>query len=339
MIIERPTVSFEHLHALSGPLGTFEHCEGREPRVEHGYCTDDVARVLLACLREPQPDSEVLDLASRSLDFLHGAQDARGRFVNRRQTTGQWMGRATNEDCWGRAVWALGLASVRGRDEQERDRARTMFDLSAPVGSPWPRSLAFAVLGAHEGSGVLDDSSTSRLMFDAHEVLVRPELDPDWYWPESSLTYANAVLPDALLVLGLYFDDDELIDRALGQLQWLLAMESRRGYLSVTPAGGRRWNEPSARFDQQSIEVATLVEACSRALGVTGDERWRRGVELGVDWFLGLNDGRCRMYDPDTGGGYDGLTSLGPNTNQGAESTLAYITTFQHARRWSGVPA
>jgi hypothetical protein len=176
-------------------------------------------------------------------------------------------------------------------------------------------------------------------MFDAQEVLVRPELDPDWYWPESSLTYANAVLPDALLVLGLYFDDDELIDRALGQLQWLLAMESRRGYLSVTPAGGRRWNEPSARFDQQSIEVATLVEACSRALGVTGDERWRRGVELGIDWFLGVNDGRCRMYDPDTGGGYDGLTSLGPNTNQGAESTLAYITTLQHARRWSGVPA
>jgi hypothetical protein len=41
------------------------------------------------------------------------------------------------------------------------------------------------------------------------------------------------------------------------------------------------------------------------------------------------------MWDPDTGGGYDGLTPHGPNFNQGAESTLALISTLQHARRWS----
>ncbi|OYV24183.1 MAG: hypothetical protein B7W97_00775, partial [Mycobacterium sp. 20-66-4] len=47
-------------------------------------------------------------------------------------------------------MWALGLASVRGRDEQDRERARTMFELSAPVGSPWPRSLAFRFVHAME---------------------------------------------------------------------------------------------------------------------------------------------------------------------------------------------
>ena len=39
------------------------------------------------------------------------------------------------------------------------------------------------------------------------------------------------------------------------------------------------------------------------------------------------------MWDPATGGGYDGLTPHGPNLNQGAESTLALISTLQHARR------
>ena len=38
------------------------------------------------------------------------------------------------------------------------------------------------------------------------------------------------------------------------------------------------------------------------------------------------------MWDPGTGGGYDGLQVTGPNLNQGAESTLALITTLQHAR-------
>jgi hypothetical protein len=34
-----------------------------------------------------------------------------------------------------------------------------------------------------------------------------------------------------------------------------------------------------------------------------------------------------------SGGGYDGLERLGRNENQGAESTLALLSTFQLARR------
>jgi hypothetical protein len=37
------------------------------------------------------------------------------------------------------------------------------------------------------------------------------------------------------------------------------------------------------------------------------------------------------MWDDVTCGGYDGLTPLGPNLNEGAESTLALITTMQYA--------
>jgi hypothetical protein len=39
------------------------------------------------------------------------------------------------------------------------------------------------------------------------------------------------------------------------------------------------------------------------------------------------------MFDPLTGGGYDGLEADGRNANQGAESTLAFLSTMQHARR------
>ncbi|HSJ91684.1 MAG TPA: hypothetical protein VK917_06425, partial [Ilumatobacter sp.] len=66
---------------------------------------------------------------------------------------------------------------------------------------------------------------------------------------------------------------------------------------------------------------------------VTGDDQWRRGVELAVDWFAGANDVGCVMWDAVTNGGYDGLTPTGPNLNQGAESTLALISTMQHAQR------
>jgi hypothetical protein len=85
------------------------------------------------------------------------------------------------------------------------------------------------------------------------------------------------------------------------------------------------------QFDQQPIEVASLVDACWRAWTVTGDPHWRRGIAMGAQWFLGNNDSGAVMLDPLTGGGYDGLESGGCNLNQGAESTLALVSTMQRA--------
>ena len=39
------------------------------------------------------------------------------------------------------------------------------------------------------------------------------------------------------------------------------------------------------------------------------------------------------VVDDATGGGCDGLTASGRNTNQGAESTIAMISVLQHGRR------
>jgi hypothetical protein len=38
------------------------------------------------------------------------------------------------------------------------------------------------------------------------------------------------------------------------------------------------------------------------------------------------------MWDPGTGGAFDGLEKTGANLNQGTESTLALLSTLQHAR-------
>lgn len=54
-------------------------------------------------------------------------------------------------------------------------------------------------------------------------------------------------------------------------------------------------------------------------------------------WFQGANDIGELMWDPETGGGFDGLHADGVNRNQGAESTLAVLSTFQQAQRFSHV--
>ena len=90
-------------------------------------------------------------------------------------------------------------------------------------------------------------------------------------------------------------------------LGWLLDLETRDGHLSVTPVGGWALGERRPGFDQQPIEVAALADACARAFRLTGDARWAQGVERAVGWFLGDNDAGTPLYDPSTGGGYDGL--------------------------------
>lgn len=40
-----PEPDFRHLLHMTDERATFEHALFREPRPEHGYCTDDMARV------------------------------------------------------------------------------------------------------------------------------------------------------------------------------------------------------------------------------------------------------------------------------------------------------
>ncbi len=318
--------------------GTFEHADRTTPRREHGYCTDDMARVLVVTSREPDPSADVSALARTALQFLVDAQGVGGVSRNRRSSHGAWVGRPGVKDCWGRSIWGLGTAAARCPDATMRHVALDHFVRAAQRRSPWPRTMAFAALGADEVlTAHPDQPDALRLLADAVEVIVgtRPS-SPTWPWPEPRLTYANAVLPDAMIAAGVWLDRPALVDDGLELLAWLLEHETSDGHLSVTPVGGAGPGDARPGFDQQPIEVAALADACARAGRLSSAERWTAGLDAAVAWFGGDNDARTPMWDPVSGGGYDGLRADGPNLNQGAESTLALIATMQYDTRPRG---
>jgi uncharacterized protein YyaL (SSP411 family) len=330
-----PKPDFAHLLSLSGPYGTYEHADHAKARVEHGYCTDDVARALLVASRESEPSFDLCQLASSSLEFLRDAQALDGRVINRRSSSGAFFGPATAEDCWGRTIWALGTVIARSSEDNLVDEATQLFERSIRVASPSLRAMAFATFGAAEVLNVDPANEGAHALIIASAALLdRPEPIEGWRWCENQLSYANAALPEAMMAAGAIVGNDRLIENGLRQLQWLLDMATSEGYLSVTPAEGRSPKVAAKKFDQQPIEVAAISEACLRANVLTGDVEWTKGHELAVQWFLGDNDLGTPMFDPDTGGGFDGLTATGPNLNQGAESTIALLTTLQQARHF-----
>ncbi|MGX6600840.1 glycosyltransferase [Micromonosporaceae bacterium Da 78-11] len=330
---QAPAPDFGHLLRMSDDTGLFEHARHAIARREHGYCTDDVARGLVVISREPEPTPELIRLAERYLAFLTHAQGDDGAFRNRLSYDRRWRDQPGLGDWWGRALWGLGTAAARSPVTWIRDEALFAFERGAVRRSPAPHAMAFAGLGAVE---VLradpGNILAARLLADAADAVGWPDSDPGWSWPQPRLSYASAALAEVVIAAGHRRGDVALQAAGVRMLSWLSDVQQHEGRLSVLPVAG--WQRRGARYrhDQQPIEVAAFADACATAAEATGDDRWRQGVRQSVDWFLGDNDGAVAMWDPTTGGGYDGLTPDGPNANQGAESTLALLATLQHAR-------
>jgi hypothetical protein len=336
--LEAPEPNFSHLISMTNEYGTFEHALLSDPRPEHGFCTDDMARVLVVATREPHPELAVRDLALLSLQFVLSALDAEGKCRNRMNQYGAWEDAPALDDCWGRSIWGLGTALSCSDDLVIRESSRNGLERAMTQRSLWPRAMAFAALGAASVLSVDPHNvSAHALLSDAADAMTGFGHHPGWPWLEPRLTYANAVLPEAMIAAGSALDRPVLQRRGLDLLEWLLARETRHGHLSVTPVGGSGREDPDPGFDQQPIEAAALADACARACDVDGGQQWRIGLAAAADWFLGRNDGGVLMWDAHTGGGFDGLQLSGANRNQGAESTLAFLSTMQHARRTASV--
>jgi hypothetical protein len=334
-----PSPIFDHLLRLSDHRGTYEHACLDERLPEHGYCTDDMARVLVVTAREPDAEGTVNGLAGLAVRFLNDAQSFSGACRNRMSITGRWTDEPSTDDHWGRCIWGLGTAAAHSDVSLVGRLATIQFERAAQTRSKSPRAMAFAAVGAAELLAVKPEHQAARkLMTDYAASLPAPNMDTAWPWPEARLAYANAVFPEATIAAGVALDDMTLRQRGLDLLGWLIEHETYDGHLSVTPVGGTGPGDARPAFDQQPIEVSTLADACARAANVDACSIWPDTVRAAAAWFQGDNDAGLVMWDPETGGGYDGLHSDAVNRNQGAESTLAVISTLQHARRLSTVP-
>ena len=74
-----------------------------------------------------------------------------------------------------------------------------------------------------------------------------------------------------------------------------------------------------------------MADAAARAFAVTGEAHWAEVTIRSAQWFTGRNDLGVAMFDHRTGGSFDGLQTHGPNINQGAESTIAFLTALRRA--------
>jgi len=333
-----PELNLEHLQCITDDTGVLQHASFVVPRYADGYCLDDNARALLLTVSLEESGSGarpvVRALASRYLAFVSNAFDApSGRFRNFLSYGRVWGEQVGSDDSQGRALWALGAVVGRARDPGRNSLGGDLFHQALPALSTMtsPRAWAYALLGideylrAFEGDrGV--QAIRAQLVARLADLFARAS-SPAWPWFEESLTYANARLPQALMLSGAAMGRDDLVAAGGGALEWLAKLQhTPDGYFSPIGSNGFhvRGSE-RARFDQQPVEACGMVSAAFDARRITGDERWTRVAHAAFNWFLGQNHLQQSVYDVSSGGCRDGLHAERVNENQGAESTLSFL--------------
>jgi glycosyltransferase involved in cell wall biosynthesis len=333
-----PEIKLDYLRRMTDDTGMFQHAKYTVADRTHGYCVDDNARALIAAvtLQDLQPlDSELGGLAAIYLSFLgHAFNGKAGRFRNFMSYDRCWLEETGSEDSHGRAVWGLGVAVALGRDRGQIDFAVDLFHraLDAVENFTHPRAIAFAIIGIHAYlSHYSGDSRGRRMRKILSDRLMQQFRDfstEDWPWCDDVLTYDNARLPQALLLSGQWLPDREMLQMGLRALDWLRKVQTDEKGQHFAAIGNHGWfpkGGSKARFDQQPIEAAAMVDACIEAFNCTRDEEWSAYAYRCLNWYQGENDLGVPLCDYATGGCRDGLEAQGANENQGAESSLCWL--------------
>jgi hypothetical protein len=262
---------------------------------------------------------------------LHDSQTPDGWFHNFMGYDRTWQDHRGTADSFGRAVWGLGYCMRFAPRDSWRRIAGRVFGAALPRVEELEhlRSRAYAALGIVHA---LEAPETDRFVLRrALAAAVRPIADafagtatPEWEWCEPFLTYDNARLTEALIRAGQVLGDGALTDAGLRMLAFYTRVVIEND--TFIPVGNNGWyprGGTKARYGQQPIEAAGMIDASLAAHTATGDPAYLRNAQIAFDWFFGVNTAGAMLVA--NGGCCDGIDPQGPNPNMGAESTLAYL--------------
>lgn len=326
-----PPISLRHMQRLTNEDGIHEFAQGTEPNRENGHCAEDVARALVAVTLHEQVTgrTDARPLAAIYISSLRKNLRPDGQLWNR---AGRML---TQGDSYGRVLWGLGYAASFHPTPEVADPARDLFERILPgydkkLGPhPIARACALQGLASFWRRHPLPTVRTALMACaEANVALYHDFKNEKWRWFGATMTYDCGRLPLALLLAFQATGAVQYREVALDSLDFLLTTCFDAGGIRFSPVGNRGWFKQGgapARYDQQPIDAAAMVEACAAAWQVTGDAKYARRARKAFEWFLGNNLGQVELYDPVSGGCRDGLGEKGANRNQGGESTIMYL--------------
>lgn len=333
-----PVLNLSHLKKMTTDVGIIQFSKINQPDLSTGYTLDDNARALVAlCMHyELTADENDLPLIQKYLNFIELCLTPSGYFDNyideNLRITKQ--NEETNlDDSNGRALWALGyvisIKSLLPTSYLHQAKAIMASVLPNVEKIQSTRSMAFIIKGLYLYRQIFRTPETIRIIEKLANRMVqmyKHESSENWNWFESYLTYANSILPEALLYAWLVTGNKTYKEIAISSLKFLLSKTFNENGIEVI--SNKNWLQKGAdlsEYGEQPIDVAYTIMALSKFYDIVHDEQYRLKMEVAFNWFQGKNRLNQVIYNPCTGGCYDGLEEHNVNLNQGAESTVSYL--------------
>ena len=333
-----PEINLEHIKNMTTDFGMLQFCKLNKPDIDSGYTLDDNARAMIALCQyyKKQRDKSVLPYINTYLTFIEFCQNKDGRFLNYVDKDRKFTSQNNNEnleDSSGRAMWALGyiisLSHILPAEFIQRAEVMFQRSLSLTKNIYSTRAMAFVIKGLYYYNRQVKDPDTViyiKLFADRLIQMYRHEADDQWKWFESYLTYANSVLPEALLLC--YAITGEETYKTVAKKTFDFLLENIFDENTIRVVSNRSWHfkgKSKERYGEQPIDVAYTILALRKFHDIFKDEEYLAKMEMAFYWFLGNNHLQQVIYNPCTGGCFDGLEEHNVNLNQGAESTISYL--------------
>jgi len=333
-----PVINLNQVKQLTTEFGMIQFSKINMPDLCSGYTLDDNARALIAvCMHyEFTNDESDLDLIKTYLNFIKYCIQPEGNFLNYVDSNHQFtkQNNETNlEDANGRAVWALGyliskkqLLPIEITVIAEKLMKATVPQIIKIFSS---RAMAFNIKGLYYYNRELHSPLITELieiLADRLAAMYEHESEKNWDWFESYLTYANSVMPEAMLLAWREIKKPGYLNIAKRSFDFLLSQTFDKGEIKVI--SNKSWHSKGGEreyFGEQPIDVSYTILALHTFYCAFKEDDHLNKLKIAFSWFSGNNHLHRVIYNPCTGGCYDGLEEHQVNLNQGAESTVSYL--------------
>jgi len=333
-----PEIKLDHFKTLTTNRGIIQFSTIDIPDLNSGYTLDDNARALIAICMHYQlfKSEEDLKYIGIYLDFIERCQMPQGTFVNyidKNDNVHIKNDYVNLEDSNSRAVWALGtVISLKDilPDEIGKKALTCFLKCSQWIkGVLSPRSIGYTIKGLYNYQISIPENHVRINIGNlAKNLITRYDInrEKNWEWFEEYMTYANSILPEAMLYAYLSTGKESYKRAALQTFDFLLSKMFVDGQLRVISNRGwyQKGSEPN-RYGEQPIDVFCLIQTLDIFYKTFNIPQYKSMMQKAFSWFLGDNHLSQLVYNPLTGGCGDGLEKENVNLNQGAESTVCYL--------------
>jgi glycosyltransferase involved in cell wall biosynthesis len=335
-----PEINLNHFKKMTTDFGIIQFSIINQPDLKSGYTLDDNARALVAMCQHFELTNDLLDLEYIQLyfNFIKYCLQPEGNFLNYVDSDKNFTTQNNEnlEDSNGRAIWALGfllaISHLLPKKLVENTEKVMSKALSNVLSIHSTRAMAFIIKGIYYSNFNQNSyAKTSLIKYFANKLLqmYRHESDEKWQWFESYLTYGNSILPEAMLCAYLSTGEIVYKNTAKTSFDFLLNKIFRNNQIKVISNKGWLHNNQKSEVEivggEQPIDIAYTINALAKFYEVFGEVDYYNKIKMAFDWFLGDNHLCQIIYNPCTGGCYDGLEDYYINLNQGAESTVSYL--------------